>query len=95
MSDDIKKRRFTRFDPDQNTLTWFCLHTSEFKEEYVGLTTSEAHGGAGFIFVGPLPFEPGYYILVKTGEIGPLQAQVRWIKELDKGIFHVGIQYIE
>lgn len=95
MNDEHPKRRFTRFKPDKNTLSWFCADQENFEPDHVGLTTSEAHGGAGFIFVGDLPVVIGQYIIIQTGELAPIRAQVRWIKPLGEGISHIGIQYIE
>ena len=89
------QRKQTRFLPDPNTVTWFCEGHEKFEETYLGLTTSESHGGSGFIFVGEFSWPEGTKVFVKSGELAPLRAEIRWIKILGEKIYHIGLMNLE
>lgn len=95
MAETQNRRRYTRFFPDQNTLSWFCQGHEAFSPDYVGLTTDESHGGSGFLFVGEFPFKNGEKVFIKSGELAPLKSEVRWIKTLGERIYHICLMYIE
>lgn len=87
------KRRYTRFAPDANTLV--KLKTSS-GIEHIGLASSEAHKGFAGVFV----FSQNYLniddiIQAEVGELALADYIVRWSREVDTGIFHIGFEYLE
>lgn len=94
------KRRHMRFKPGPTTMAFVNFtrggqsdYGRRFEGEHVALVESESIVGCGLVFVSEKSPKTSQKLWVKVGEIDPLPAIVRWVKELGVGIFHVGVEY--
>ena len=93
---DAKGRRNIRFEPSPNTLAWLCISSTlpyEFKEDIVGLVVEESLGGCGVIIHWDGKFHIDDTILIKVGDLEPIRGDIRYISELKKHIYQLGIMY--
>ena len=105
MSDTPRKelRRYLRFRPEDVEIAWIQFTDRapgmiEFEADAAGLVVEEAYGGCGLVVLGAADAESigeGVPCLVRVNSIGPLRAEVRWVKVLDKDVAKIGIEYIE
>lgn len=85
---EIARIQFTDADPDPST----------FRTDMAGLVIEEAYGGAGVVALshgGPADIAEGTRCHVRVGNLGPLKAEVRWVKRLDEDVAKLGIEYLD
>lgn len=98
-----EQRRHIRFRPDEVEVAYLQFTDRkpgeiEFEADTAGLVIEEAYGGCALVVVGPGDPEQlgvGMPCLVKINTIGPMAAQLRWVKDLDEGIVKVGLEYLD
>lgn len=105
MSPDKKheRRQHMRFPPDDIEIARIHFTDAEpdpssFRTETAGLVIKEAYGGAGLVALshsGRIDIREGARCNVMVGNLGPLQAEVRWVKKLDDDIYKLGIEYLD
>lgn len=105
MSDPDKssQRRHMRFRPDQVEVALIQFSEAEpedffFEAEAAGLVLEEAYGGCGLVtlshFESAQPVE-GMRCQVKVGKMGPMRAEIRWVKKLDDNVARIGLEYVD
>jgi hypothetical protein len=84
-------RKHIRFEAEDKTFI-----TLKFDEDSIhgGLGLSESTGGCSGVFKNVDKFFAGVICEIKVGKLEPMQAEIRWVEELDKDIIKVGFQYI-
>lgn len=105
MSPDGKheRRQHMRFPPDDVEIARIQFADAEpdpstFRPEISGLVIKEAYGGAGLVTLshgGRIDIREGARCNVVVGNLGPLKAEVRWVKKLDDDIYKLGIAYLD
>lgn len=93
----IHKRKSVRFKPDLGTFAWIDTgaFTQTFKPEVVALVTEESSKGCRLLTFSDNEFEEGLRMKVKLGELAPLLSEVRWVKQLEEDVYHIGVMYLE
>lgn len=88
-------RKHVRFPSEMNTVMYigFQDKLENFERELVGLMLDESQGGCGFLIVREESFEIGSVVIVQFAKFPAVKGTVRWQKELDEGIFKIGIEY--
>ena len=90
-----QKRRNTRFTPEENTVAWLSIDPSSFQKDMIALVDSESHSGCGITLNKDLSLEVGFRCMVKVGELSPMKAEVRWVKNFDNSLYRLGLHYLE
>jgi hypothetical protein len=98
MTKEIRKQMI-RFLPDSNELGLIIFTSVDFKREIAALIINESHHGVCLVINSkllPLNFEipVGMELRVKTGNLDPASAKVRWIKIVDEELMKIGIEYV-
>lgn len=96
MSQYSKQRRNLRFHSPVNTMAKISLSNDplKFTEDLVALLVQESHKGCGIVFAN-CKLDKEQKIHIRPGQLSPMCARVAWIKEIDKGVFYAGIEYLE
>lgn len=97
------QRRYLRFPPDEWEMALIqcsdaMVSESEFAPEIAGLVMEESRAGCGLVVLERLirdRLAEGDQCLVKVARLGLVQAEVRWIKDIDEGVCRLGLHYIE
>lgn len=93
-----KRRRSIRFKPDaENQIAKIDIQNLEgkFTPSITALVVDEAYQGCGLVFQNQKGFEVGEVCRLQLGQIGPLQAEVRWKQKLDENLIKVGFRFLE
>lgn len=94
-----KNRKHLRYNPDPLDFALISFdsrkNVSEFAPTETGLLLQESYGGAGMVVKKVHDYKVGEFIWVKVGQLAPMYAEVRWIKELDDYLLRIGLQYYE
>jgi len=96
MSQYSKQRKNLRFYTPVNTMAKISLSTDplKFSNDLIAVLVQESHQGCGVVFANFI-LEKEQKIHIKSGALAAMCARVAWIKELDKGIYYAGIEYLE
>lgn len=93
------KRRSIRFAPDAGTFAKIDLQASRldgaFQPSVVALVAEESAKGAGIVVLNIPGLQKGDICRIQVGQLSPLQAEVRWRKEIDPDVIRVGLQFLE
>ena len=97
------QRRFLRFKPDEFEIAQLQFTEARpdelfFETEAVGLVLEEAYGGCALAMVRKLlpdTLAEGTRFQIKVATLGPMKAEVRWIRHLDEDVSKLGIQYVD
>jgi hypothetical protein len=96
---DNSVRKSLRFPPDDGTVAWIDLVVHEDKKDFnptiPALVIDEALDGCGVVTLFHTRLSEESECLVRVGNLEPLRAQVRWIKDLDDDVFKIGLMYLE
>lgn len=105
MSDSEKspKRRYLRFEPDEIEIAQLQFVEAEpddffFKPEAAGLVIDESYEGCALAVVAntlPEGLAKGTHCQIKINKLGPMRAELRWIKELDEEVWKIGVHYLD
>lgn len=84
-----------RFMPDKNSLIWLDNEKFETPNDnaVVGLLLNESHEGCCGLFILEEPFEVEAFFYLKVGKLPCTESQIKWFKEVDKGVYKVGFHY--
>ncbi len=85
------KRKFIRFEPDENT---YVLLNIQDEEIHSGLCLTESQGGCSAVFKNNPLYRAGEMVMVKVGKLDPTSAEIRWVSELDKDVVKVGFEFL-
>lgn len=91
----IGARTNIRFPPDPNTLAWVAadLETKSFSNALVGLTVNESHKGSSIVLLASDALHIGQRYKLLVGKLAPVEAELRWLKEIDAGVVRAGFEY--
>lgn len=72
---------------------------TSFAPEASGFIIEQSHSGCSLVLVRSKDIydelSKGKNCIIKVGPLSPMQAVVRWRKDLDESVFKVGFQYYE
>lgn len=92
-------RRTLRFPPDEGTLAWIDPVLREdkldFRPTIPALVIDEALDGCGLVVLYHDRLAENARCMVRVGNLDPLPAQVRWIKDLDEEVLKIGVMFLE
>jgi hypothetical protein len=88
------KRKFIRFQPDDNTYMIVKLDGENDEIFHSGLCVSESQGGCSAAFLNNASFTAGKMCFIKVGKLEPESAEIRWVTELDEDLVKVGFKYL-
>ena len=66
-----------------------------FQPTISGLIINESHGGCALVTSSGVTLKKGGIIKVKSGDLSPMKAEVRWRKKLDGDTVRIGLKYLE
>ncbi|NKI34512.1 hypothetical protein HFP89_04955 [Wenzhouxiangella sp. XN79A] len=103
MSDSGKppKRRYMRFEPDEVVIAEVQFIDAEpddrfFKPRLAGPVLDESYDGCALVALRhalPDGVTEGSLCLIKLNRMGPMRAEVRWIRALDDDVCKIGVHY--
>jgi len=92
-------RKALRFPPDEGTLAWIDPDYHEdkqlFKPQIPALVIDEALDGCGLVVLYHERLSEHAKCMIRVGNLDPLAAQVRWIKDLDEEVLKIGVMFLE
>lgn len=96
-SSHTQQRKHIRFSPDPGALAMIDPQGTKdaFEGKVVGLIVEESYAGVGVVLVNNKDLIVGTKFVIKVGDLDPLEAEVRWRRELDENTCRLGIQYQE
>lgn len=91
------KRQSDRFPPEPNTLAWVItdVASDDFRSGSVALVLDEGHEGCGLVVLNGNDFIVGETYRLLVGKLAPLTGRVRWKRELEPGIYRIGIEFLD
>jgi hypothetical protein len=96
---DHPVRRFLRFPPDEGAVALIDPNTGadrrDFKPALSALVTDEALVGCGLVTFSQEWLGEGTELVVKVGNLVPLKAEIRWVRELGEGLVKLGVVFLE
>ncbi len=97
IADDSAKRKNIRFEPDIEAFAYIDLSIDkkDFQPKISALIIDESFKGAALVLRANEIIKPGVKMQVMPGRIGPLLAEVKWLKNHGIKIIEIGIQYLE
>lgn len=89
------KRKYTRFtpDPDDYVLILSGAQGRVLKNSKICLLVQESFGGCSIVLTQDEQPLVGSTMQVQVGRQSAMQAEIRWVKKLDTGVFSLGLQY--
>lgn len=69
--------------------------TGEFQMHAIGLILNESFGGCGLVVIEAEFFEMGKFCFVQIPPVGPLKAEIVWIKKLDSDVQKIGFRFTD
>ncbi len=92
-------RRALRFPPDEGAVAWIDPSVHEDKDDFkptvAALVTDEALNGCGLITLVHDWLREGTECMVMVGNLAPLRAEIRWVKDLDDSVLKIGVVFLE
>ena len=92
------KRAHVRFpaSPEVAAGLAFNYHTrGAFVAEFHGLVLNESFKGCCLVVLNQREWTVGAQLWVKVGEVGPLEARVRWIELVSTDSVKLGLEFLE
>ena len=68
---------------------------ASFQPTIPGFIINESHGGCSLLLSSGVTLKKDGIIKVKTGDLNPMKAEVRWKRKLDEDIVRIGLKYLE
>ena len=86
-------RREIRFFPDPNSLARISTNpdAASFEPDIVGLVSNESYSGCNLIVLAGNSLSVGSRCKAAIANLDPVDAEVRWIKEIDEGVLRLGL----
>lgn len=102
-SDPTYKRRYLRFEPDEVLVAQLQFIDAEpddrfFKCQAAGPVLDESYEGCSLVVLThdlPENREEGRPCLIKLDNLGPIRAELRWVKSVDEEICKIGVHYLD
>jgi hypothetical protein len=92
-------RRSLRFPPDEGAVAWIdpSVHEDKhaFKPTVAALVIDEALNGCGLITLAQDWLREGAECMVRVGQLAPLRAEIRWVKDLNDDVLKIGVVFLE
>jgi hypothetical protein len=90
-------RRYIRFKPDTSTYAGIDTRTEDkaFIPQIMGLVYEESSYGCGMVLIGIEKLQVGDICRIQVGGGTPVEAQVRWRKEIDCDVVRIGFMYLK
>jgi len=90
------KRRYLRYLPDEGAFALLDLEMGEsFNPQVVALVSEEGYGGCGLVILQrKIPFSLGQKCRISVGNLPVVEAEIRWLNELDKDVLRMGLCYL-
>ena len=91
------KRQSDRFPAEPNSLAWVItdIASDDFRSGTVALVLDEGHQGCGLVVLNGNDFVVGESYRLLVGKLAPLTGRVRWKRELEPGVYRVGIEFLD
>lgn len=101
-SKESPKRRYIRFEPDEVVIGQVQFIDASpddafFKADVAGPVIDESYEGCALVALQSGLPEAAYQdapCLVKLNRLGPMRAELRWIKPLDEDVCKIGLHYV-
>jgi hypothetical protein len=88
--------RSTRFLPDPEALAQLTIKADKNKSEtYTALIYNESKTGCGLVIVSSKKIKIVMVGICRVGTLPYSGFTVKWVKELDRGVWRIGIEYTE
>lgn len=89
-------RKAFRFKPDplDYALIDFQNQKDKFNPTAVAIIHDESYTGCSLIFKSDSPVAAGATVQVKVGKLDVVPAKVVWVKEIDKSLYQIGVQFL-
>ncbi len=102
-SGNSPKRSHMRFDPGDVVIAQVQFIDAEpddqfFKADAAGPVLDESYTGCALVALAsalPEGAEQGLPCLVKLNRLGPMRAELRWVKPLDDEVCKIGLHYVD
>ncbi len=89
------RSRSIRFQPDPDTLAELGVRlTKSLGVTLFGLVANESRGGCALVLHTEVKLKEGLSCVVRVGRLPDARAEIRWVKELDKNLVKVGLEYV-
>jgi hypothetical protein len=96
---DTGARKSRRFPPDEGAVAWIDPtvreHRDDFHPTIPALVMDEAMEGCGLVLLSREGLSEEAECMVQVGNLAPLDAQVRWVKDLGDGVLKIGVMFLE
>ncbi|GIL18226.1 MAG: hypothetical protein BroJett040_19770 [Oligoflexia bacterium] len=67
----------------------------DFKPTHAALIMNESFTGVGLVLYRETEPKSGDQVKVKIGDMGHIQGTIVWVKELDKNLYKLGVEFKE
>lgn len=92
-------RQGMRFPPSDGAVAWLDPGVYEDKDDFrpafAALILNEALAGCGLVTLKQDWLKEGMICMVQVERLAPLQAEIRWIKDLGEGVVKIGVVFLE
>ena len=92
-------RQGMRYLPNEGAVAWLDPSVYEDKRHFTpvlsALIVNEALTGCGLIALHQDWLKEGMVCMVRVDRLGPLTAEIRWIRELGEGVSKIGVEFLE
>ena len=97
------KRRHMRFEPDEVVIAELQFIDAEpddrfFKPRLAGPVLDESYDGCALVALShalPEDVAEGTRCLVKLNRLGPMRAELRWVRKIDDEVCRIGVHYLD
>ena len=98
---DAPKRRYMRFEPDEIVIAEVQFVDADpddrfFKPKLAGPVLDESYDGCALVALRhalPAQVGEGTPCLIKLNRLGPMRAEVRWLRAVDDDVCKIGVHY--
>lgn len=102
-SDPSPKRRYMRFEPGEVVVARVQFIDAApddrfFKADVAGPVLDESYEGCALVVLKqgiPEAHDEGMPCLVKLNNLGPIAAELRWVRPLDDEVVKIGVHYLD
>lgn len=90
----MRSTRFTA-DPLDVALLQFSSNSENFKAEEVAIILNESFSGTAIVLQTKRKIAPEQVLTAKVGNLAPMSAKVIWVKEIEKDLLKMGLNFLE
>lgn len=92
--DRVQQRSAVRFAPDPGTIAEVSLNIGNNTLSLYGLVLNESRAGCALILLCDQELTEGMTCMCRVGRLQNTAAELRWTKELEPGLYKVGLEYL-